>query len=244
MEETMPVDVLAISAHPDDVELTCAGTLVTLKARGRSFGIVDLTGGEMGTRGDAARRAEEARRSADLLGAQFRETLDFGDGGLRHTRENELVLIDVIRKHRPRLILTSYPEDRHPDHGRAGRIVTDAAFYAGLRKIQTPHPAHRPQQTVYFSTAYVHEPTFVVDVTAAMEVRRAAIRSFASQFHDPSSQEPQTILSQETFLQTIEARARHFGFLIGAEFGEGFVTMRPPKLDDPIAAFEGFEPGF
>jgi bacillithiol biosynthesis deacetylase BshB1 len=240
----MPVDVLAIAAHPDDVELTCGGTLVTLKSRGRRFGIVDLTHGEMGTRGDAARREEEARRAAEILGAEFRETLDFGDGGLRHTRENELALIDVIRRERPRLVLTSYPKDRHPDHARAGVLVTDAAFYAGLRKLETRHPAHRPQQTLYFSTAFLHEPTFVVDVTAAIEKRRAAILVFSSQLHDPSSREPQTMLSQQSFLDTIDARARHFGFLIGVEFGEGFVSMRPPRIDDPIEAFEGFEAGF
>ena len=167
----MPVDVLAIAAHSDDVELTCAGTLVTLKARGRRFGIVDLTRGEMGTRGDAATREREARRGAEILGAEFRETLDFGDGGLRKTRENELALIDVIRREKPRLLLTPYPDDRHPDHRRAGELVTDAAYYAGLRRIETAHPAHRPQQTIYFSTAYVHPPSFVVDVTAAMETR-------------------------------------------------------------------------
>lgn len=240
----MPVDVLAIAAHPDDVELTCGGTLVTLKARGHPFGVVDLTGGEMGTRGNAQVREAEARQAAEILGAEFRETLDFGDGGLRHTRETELVLIDVIRRERPRLILTSYPQDRHPDHARAGSLVTDAAFYAGLRKLETKHPAHRPQQTIYFSTAYVHEPTFVVDVTAAIETRRAAIRVFSSQLHDPASREPQTMLSQESFLQTIDARARHFGFLIGVEFGEGFVSRRPPRIDDPVACFEGFEAGF
>ncbi len=240
----MPVDVLAIAAHPDDVELTCGGTLVTLKSRGRRFGIVDLTHGEMGTRGDATRREEEARHAAAILGAEFRETLDFGDGGLRHTRENELTLIDVIRRERPRLVLTSYPKDRHPDHARAGVLVTDAAFYAGLRKLETRYPAHRPQQTLYFSTAFLHEPTFIVNVTAAIETRRAAIRVFSSQLHDPTSREPQTMLSQQSFLDTIEARARHFGFLIGAEFGEGFVSMRPPRIDDPIEAFEGFEAGF
>jgi len=240
----MPVDVLAIAAHPDDVELTCGGTLVMLKSRGRRFGIVDLTRGEMGTRGDAARREEEARRAAEILGAEFRETLDFGDGGLRHTRENELILIDVIRRERPRLVLTSYPKDRHPDHARAGTLVTDAAFYAGLRKLETGYPAHRPQQTLYFSTAFLHEPTFVVDVTAAIETRRSAIRVFSSQLHDPNSREPQTMLSQQSFLDTIDARARHFGFLIGVEFAEGFVSMRPPRVDDPIAAFEGFEAGF
>ena len=194
----MPVDVLAIAAHSDDIELTCAGTLVTLKARGRRFGIVDLTRGEMGTRGDASTREREALRSAEILGAEFREILDFGDGGLGKTRENELALIEVIRREKPRLLLTSYPDDRHPDHRRAGELVTDAAFYAGLRRIETAHPAHRPQQTIYLLHGVCPSPTFVVDVTAAMETRTAAILSFTSQFHDPESREPQTILSQKT----------------------------------------------
>ena len=240
----MPVDVLAIAAHPDDVELTCAGTLVTLAGRGHRFGIVDLTRGEMGTRGDAAGREREAREAAKLIGAEFREILDFGDGGLRKTRENELALIDVIRREKPRLILTSYPEDRHPDHRRAGELVTDAAYYAGLRKIERAHPAHRPQQTIYFSTNFVQQPTFVVDVTAVMEKRLAAMRTFQSQFHNPQSREPQTMLSQKGFLEAIEARARYYGFLIGVEYAEGFVSKRPPRIDDLIAAFQGFEPGF
>jgi len=240
----MPVDVLAIAAHSDDVELSCAGTLVKLKSSGRRFGIVDLTRGEMATRGTAATREVEARRAAEILGAEFRETLDLGDGGLDTGRESELLLIDLIRREKPRLVLTSYPEDRHPDHRRAGELVAEAAFYAGLRKIETSHPAHRPQQTIYFSAATLHAPAFVVDVTTAMEKRRAAIRAFSSQFHDPGSREPQTLLSQETFLEMVEGRARHFGFLIGVEFGEGFVSKRPPRIDDPVAAFEGFEAGF
>jgi bacillithiol biosynthesis deacetylase BshB1 len=240
----MPVDVLAIAAHPDDVELTCAGTLVRLKARGRRFGIVDLTRGELGTRGTDAIRHKEAERAAEILGAEFRETLDFGDGRVAGTRDQELSLMDLIRREKPRLVITPYPEDRHPDHARAGRLVTDIAFYAGLRKIETSHPAHRPQQTIYFSTAYLHEPDFVVDVTAAMDTRRAAILAYSSQFHSESSTEPQTVLSQKSFLEGVEARARHFGFLIGVEFGEGFRSKRPPRLDDLVAAFEGFEPGF
>jgi bacillithiol biosynthesis deacetylase BshB1 len=240
----MPVDVLAIAAHPDDVELTCGGTLVRLKARGRRFGIVDLTRGELGTRGSNEIRRREAERAAEILGADFREALDFGDGRVAGTREQELVLIDLIRREKPRLVITSYPEDRHPDHARAGRLVTDAAFYAGLRKIETNHPAHRPQHTIYFSTNFVQEPDFVVDVTEAMETRRAAIRSFESQFHRPDSVEPQTMLSQTSFLDAMEGRARHYGFLIGVEFGEGFSTRRPPKIDDVVAAFEGFEAGF
>lgn len=240
----MPVDVLAIAAHPDDVEMTCAGTLVRLKAAGKRFGIVDLTRGEMGTRGSDAIRRREAERAAEIIGADFREALDFGDGGLTGSREQELALMDVIRRERPRIVFTSYPEDRHPDHARAGRLATDAAFYSGLRKIETGHPAHRPQQTIYFSTGYLHEPDFVVDVTDAMPTRRAAILAFTSQFHREESQEPQTVISQRNFLEMLDGRARHFGFLIGVEFGEGFLSKRPPRIDDPIAAFEGFETGF
>jgi bacillithiol biosynthesis deacetylase BshB1 len=240
----MPVDLLAIAAHADDVELSCAGTLVVARQRGRSFGIVDLTRSEMGTRGTPEIRRREAERAAEILGASFRETLDFGDASLAATREHELTLVDLIRREKPRLILTSYPDDRHPDHRRAGELVTDAGFYAGLRKLETNHPAHRPQQTIYFSATYVHAPTFVVDVTSGMKTRLEAIRAYRSQFHDPASQEPETVLSQESFLMAIEARARHFGFLIGAEFGEGFVSRRPPRIDDLVAAFDGFEPGF
>lgn len=240
----MPVDVLAIAAHPDDVELTCAGTLVMLKRAGRRFGIVDLTGGEMGTRGTPETREAEARRAGEILGADFRETLDLKDGGLETGRAAELAVLEVIRRETPRLVITSFPEDRHPDHARAGRLVTDAAFYAGLRKLTTAHAAHRPQQVLYFSTFRLQEPTLLVDVTPAMEVRRAAVRAFSSQFHDPSSREPQTMLSQETFLEKVEARSRHFGMLAGVEFAEGFVTLRPPRIDDLLAAFEGYEAGF
>lgn len=240
----MPVDVLAIAAHPDDVELTCGGTLARLKASGYRFGIVDLTSGEMGTRGTAELRAEEARKAAEILGAEFRETLDLGDGGLRSGRDEELAVIDVIRREKPRLVLTAYPEDRHPDHRRAGRVVTDASFYAGLRKLETAHPAHRPQQTLYFSTFLPHPPQFVVDVTPYIEIRRAAMRAFQSQFHNPGSPEPQTVIAQQDFLDWVEARSREHGALIGVPFGEGFRSLRPPRIDDPVKAFEGFEPGF
>jgi N-acetylglucosamine malate deacetylase 1 len=240
----VPVDVLAIAAHPDDVEMTCGGTLVMLKARGQRFGILDLTHGEMGTRGTRETRRQEAERAAEILGADFRESLDLGDGGLAITRQSELAVMDAIRREKPRLVLTSYPEDRHPDHARAGRLVSDAAYYAGLRKIVTSHAAHRPQQTIYFSTGHVHEPDFVVDITPAMETRRAAIRAFASQFHSVGSAEPETVLSQKMFLDAIDARARHFGWLVGVEFGEGFLAQRPPLIEDVIGAFEGREPGF
>lgn len=238
------VDVLAISAHPDDVELTCGGTLARIAASGRRFGILDLTRGEMGTRGTPEQRDEEANKAARILGAAFRRSLDLGDGGLRTGRAEELAVVEEIRRARPRIVLAPWPEDRHPDHARAGALVRDAAFYAGLRKIETGHPAHRPQQVLYFSTMYEHRPDFVVDVSATHEIKMRAIRAFASQFHDPASKEPMTILATESFLASVEGRARNAGMTIGVAFGEGFRSMRPPRIDDVVAAFEGFEPGF
>jgi bacillithiol biosynthesis deacetylase BshB1 len=240
----MSVDVLAIGAHPDDVELCCAGTLAKLKARGRSFGILDLTRGEMGTRGTPEIRDDEARRAAEILGASFRTSLDFGDGGLRRGAVEEDLLIDAIRLHRPSLIFTSFPEDRHPDHARCGALVADAAFYAGLRKRESAHPAHRPQQVLFFSTMYYQTPSFVVDVTETYALRRDAILAFRSQFYDPASAEPQTMLSAEKFLKAVEARARHYGMMSGVEFGEGFISKRPVRVEDPVGAFSGYEPGF
>ncbi len=240
----MPVDILAIAAHPDDVELTCGGTLVKLKRRGYRFGIVDLTRGEMGTRGTPEIRAREAQRAAEILGAEFREALDLGDGGLRRGREEELAVIDVVRREKPRLVLTPYPDDRHPDHRRAGQLVTDACYYAGTRKLETNYPAHRPQQTIYFSTYLAWTPRFLVDVTDVIETRRAAMRAFESQFHKEGSTEPETVLAQKSFLEMIEARAREYGAMINVEFAEGFLAARPPRIDDLVQAFEGFEPGF
>jgi len=240
----MPVDVLAIAAHPDDVELTCGGTLHKLKKRGYKFGILDLTRGEMGTRGSAEIRGREAKDAAKILGAEFREALDLGDGGLRRGREEELAVIDVIRREKPRIVFTPYPDDRHPDHRRAGQLVTDACYYAGTRKIETQHPAHRPQQTIYFSTFISHTPQFLVDVSDVIEVRRAAMRAFESQFHKEGSTEPETMLAQKSFLEMIDARAREYGAMINTEFAEGFLASRPPRIADLIQAFEGNEPGF
>ncbi len=238
------VDLLAIAAHPDDVELGCGGTLLALAARGRSFGICDLTRGEMGTRGTPAMRAEEAERAAAILGARFRETLDLGDGGLRTDRAAELAVVEVIRRHRPRLVITSWERDRHPDHVRASRLVTEAAWYAGLRQLQTGLPAHRPQQVIYFPATFFAEPTFLVDVSAVFEKKLEAIRAFGSQFHDPSASGPETFISRKGFLEGLTSRARSFGRLAGVAYAEGFVSSVPPLLLDAVAAFEGYEPGF
>ena len=244
MNESETVEILAVGAHPDDVELGCGGTLALLARGGRSVGILDLTRGEAGTRGTPQTRAAEAAESARILGARFRDGLDLGDGNLRTDRAAELEVIDVIRRRRPRLVFAPLPNDRHPDHVRAGRLVADAAFYAGLRSLETGRAPHRPQQVVFFPSTFLAEPTFLVDVTAALETKLAAVKAFRSQFFDPASKEPETFISSPEFLEGVTARARSFGRLANVGAAEGFVSPRPPLLADPLAAFDGFEKGF
>lgn len=239
--ETGRVDILAFGAHPDDVELGCGGTLAAASVRGQTFGIVDLTRGEMGTRGTPATRRREALAAAGVLGATFRESLDFGDGALEHGREQELELIRLIRKWRPAILIAPWPDDRHPDHTRTGQLVTDSWFYAGLRKLDTGQNPHRPDIVAYYIQNYQMQPSFVVDVTEVMERKMRAVREYASQFHKPGSKHPPTFIAKESFLPMIEARARHFGVLVGAEYGEAFVTKQPPRVDDLVAAYRGRE---
>lgn len=239
---TETVDYLFFGAHPDDVELGCGGTIVKLVKSGATAGIIDLTHGEMGTRGTPAERRREARNSARILGARFREQLDLGDGALRTGRDEELEVIGVIRRYQPKVVFVMYPDDRHPDHTRTGRLVTEASFYAGLRRLETAFPAHRPQAIVYYIQNYMFPPSFVVDVTAGWKAKMRAIAAFKSQFHNPKSKEPQTFISSKNFLDMIEARGRHFGALIGSDFGEAFVTKQPPEISDIIEAYGGREP--
>lgn len=238
------VDILAVDAHPDDVELGCAGTLLAVAASGRRFGILDLTRGEAGTRGTPETRATEAKEAARILGAAFRQTLDLGDGNLRTDRAAELEIIGVIRRCRPRLVLAPFPADRHPDHARAGRLVTDASFYAGLRSLPMNLPAHRPQQVVYYPSVFLSALSFLVDVSAVFARKLEAIRAYRSQFYDPGSAEPDTYISSKAFLDGITSRAQAFGRLANVAYAEGFVSSLPPTLRDPVLAFEGYEPGF
>ena len=238
-----PVDVLAFSPHPDDADLGCGGTLAALASRGLSFGIVDLTRGEMATRGTPEIRAREAREAARILGARFRETLDLGDGGLRTDRAAELRVVEAVRRARPRVVLAPLPTDRHPDHARAGRLVPEAAWYAGLAKLETELPPHRPDQVLYYATYVLVMPTFLVDVSATFATKVAALRAYRSQFHDPKSGEPETYVSSKGFFEGIEARARALGRIANVEYAEGFVSNAPPTLADPVAAFLGYEGG-
>jgi bacillithiol biosynthesis deacetylase BshB1 len=235
------VDIVAFGAHADDVELGCGGTLIEAVRGGRRVGIVDLTRAEMGTRGTAETRRKESLEAARRIGAAFRERLDFGDGNLRAGREEELALIRIIRKWRPSILLAPWPDDRHPDHTRTGRLVTDAWFYAGLARIETGQKPHRPDIVAYYLQNYQIQPSFVVDISQSLEAKMDAVRSYRSQFHDPESAEPLTFIAKAGFLPMIEARARHFGALIGTDFGEAFVTKQPPRVDDIVAAYRGRE---
>ncbi|HYO76703.1 MAG TPA: bacillithiol biosynthesis deacetylase BshB1 [Thermoanaerobaculia bacterium] len=235
------VDIIFFSAHPDDVELSCGGTVAKSVQDGLRVGMIDLTRGEMGTRGTPQTRKREAANAAKALGASFRHQLDFQDGNLQTGREQELEIIEQIRRWRPTLVVCPYPDDRHPDHTRAGRIVTDASFYAGLRSLETGLPAHRPQTVLYYLQNYMATPTFVVDVTKSWKTKMKAIAAFKSQFYDPNSKEPKTVISDPKFLAMIDARGRHFGGMINAEYGEAFVTKQPPRVDDLIGAYSGRE---
>jgi N-acetylglucosamine malate deacetylase 1 len=235
------VDVIFFAAHADDVELSCGGTIARMVGDGLRVGLVDLTRGEMGTRGTPQTRARESQSAAKILGAAFRRQLDLGDGDLRTGRKEELEIIKVIRQCTPSIVFAPHPDDRHPDHTRTGRLITEASFYAGLRKLKTDLPSHRPQTVIYYLQNYQLPPSFVVDCTAGWKKKMRAIAAYKSQFHKPRTKEPRTFISQKGFLEMIEARGKHFGWLIGAAYGEAFVTKQPPRIDDVIAAYSGRE---
>jgi bacillithiol biosynthesis deacetylase BshB1 len=235
----MKLDVLAIGAHPDDAELGCGGTLALLARQGRRVGILHLTRGERGTRGTAEERRGEAEAAARALGAVELDFLDCGDGSLRTGPAEEDALIEVLRTWRPEMVLGPSPADRHPDHGRAHRLVEDACFYSGLKN-RGQGEAYRPAAYFSYMQHDPFEPSFVVDVTGTWEAKRQALRAYRSQLFqsdgkpDERRNEPVTKVSTEDFSRMIEGRARHFGSLIGATFGEPFWNRLPLAVADPF----------
>jgi bacillithiol biosynthesis deacetylase BshB1 len=231
------VDVLAVGAHPDDVEMSCGGTLAKLAAAGRRVGILHLTSGEAGTRGTPEARREEAARAAAILGAAHVEFLALGDGGMRTGAAEEDELIEVLRRLEPELVLGPPPADRHPDHGRAHRLVTDACFFAGLARRGTGAP-HRPAALFAYQQHDVFEPSFVVDVTATWQAKMRALDAYASQLapsdgrSDPRAG-PETKISSPLTRRMLEGRARHYGNLIGVEYAEPFWSRTPLAVADP-----------
>ncbi|MDP6921877.1 MAG: bacillithiol biosynthesis deacetylase BshB1 [Lutibacter sp.] len=225
----MKVAILAIGAHPDDVELGCGATLAKEISLGKKVGILDLTAGELGTRGSAAIRAAEAEEAAAILGVSFRENLGFADGFFGNDKSHQISLIKHLRECRPEIVLCNAPEDRHPDHSKAAALVTEACFLSGLHKIQTtldgkPQAAWRPKRVYHYIQWQPLSPDFALDVSGFMDTKLAAVKAYKSQFYDPDSKEPVSPISTKNFLDSVTYRAQDLGRLIGTEAAEGFVS--------------------
>ncbi len=227
----MKLDILAFGAHPDDIELNCAGTLLAEKANGKKIGVIDLTQGELGTRGSAEIRKQEAAAAAKILQLDVRENLELVDGFFKNDETHQRQIIKVIRKYQPDIILCNAPEDRHPDHGKAAQLIEDAVFLSGLRKIITdvdglPQEVWRPTYVFnYVQDRYLH-PNFVIDISAVMEQKLAAIRAYTTQFDSPDLSEPQTYISTPDFLDGIIYRSKMYGKMIGVKYAEGFISKK------------------
>jgi bacillithiol biosynthesis deacetylase BshB1 len=228
------LDVLAIGAHPDDIEIACGGTIALLVRQGLRVGFLHLTKGEMGTRGSAEEREQEAAAAGAVLGVTSVQYLDCGDGGLRTTVTEEDALIAVLRERRPKLILGPTPSDRHPDHERAHCLVREACFYAGLTR-RGEGEAHRPAAIYSYMQHDPFAPSFVVDVSATWEVKMDSLAAYKSQLFQPGvdRNEPATKVASRAYREAIVGRARHYGLMIGAEFGEPFWSRQPVPVDSP-----------
>lgn len=227
------LDLLVIAVHPDDAELGCSGTILKSIAAGKSVGIVDLTQGELGTRGTPQTRREEAEEASRLMGISVRENLKMRDGFFQNNEENQLKIIEVIRKYQPEIIISNALSDRHPDHGRASTLVNDAVFLSGLRKIETlfqgkTQEPHRPRLLLQFIQDHYIKPDIVVDISDFWERKIEVIQAFKTQFYHPEHRvdEPQTYISRPEFLQVIESRAIEFGKDIQSRYAEGFTCRR------------------
>ena len=234
---TDKVDILAIGVHPDDIELGCGGTIVKHIDLGFTVGAIDLTQGELGTRGSAEIRLKEAEASKKLMGLKFRENLGFEDGFV--TADNnayQLEIVKRIRKYQPDIVLCNAIDDRHPDHPHSASLVSTACFLAGLTKIETEfdgavQSAWRPQQVLHYIQWKPIKPDFVIDITGYMDTKLAAVKAYRSQFHDPTSSEPETLISSKQFLDSVNYRASDLGRLIGVEYAEGFTSDKLIGLD-------------
>ncbi len=234
----MQVDILAFGPHPDDVELTMGGSLLKLASLGYRTAVVDLTAGEMGTRGSREIRAAEAEEAAKILGVSIRKNLNLGDGKLSLDLENKIRVVEVIRELKPRLVFTNYWESPHPDHAVSGSLVADAAYLAGLRRFDAAGEPHRPNRVIYYLLPHRVAPSFIVDVTEFYERKMQAVRAYRSQLHDANSSEPETVVAAAGFLGKIESKLRYYGTLIDAEYGEPFYVREALKIEDPLALFD------
>lgn len=235
----MKLDILAIGVHPDDVELGCSGTLIQEIKKGKTAGIVDLTQGELGSRGTIETRYAEAAEAARIIGVSVRENLKMRDGFFRNDEEHQLQVIRTIRKYQPEIVIGNVLNDRHPDHGRAGKLISDACFLSGLRRIETrddngqPQEKWRPKYYLQYLQDWYHEPDFLIDISDVFEQRMASVKAYTTQFDSPSEADgPQTYISSPDFLDSVIARARMMGKRIGVKYAEGFLTEKKIGLRD------------
>jgi bacillithiol biosynthesis deacetylase BshB1 len=228
----LKIDILAFGAHPDDVELSCSGTLFKHQKLGSKIAIIDLTKGELGTRGNAEIRNTESSRASKILKLTARENLGFADGFFKNDEAHLMSIIQKIRKYKPEIILANAIEDRHPDHGRAAKLVADACFYAGLIKIKTFNEnkliqdAWRPKALYHYIQYNYIKPDFVIDISAEIDIKIEAVMAYSSQFFDPNSKEPDTPISSLAFLDSLKERAKDLGRMINVDYAEGFTASR------------------
>lgn len=227
----MKLDILAFGAHPDDVELGCSGTIAKEISLGKKVGIIDLTRGELGTRGSVEIRNNEAEKASKILGLFVRENLDMRDGFLVNDEKHQLKIIEILRKYKPEIVLCNAIDDRHIDHAKASKLVSDACFLSGLIKIETTingklQDAWRPKLVYHYIQWKIIEPDFVVDISNFIHQKEASILAYSSQFYNPNSNEPETPIATKNFLESIHNRSREFGRIIGTEYAEGFTVER------------------
>jgi bacillithiol biosynthesis deacetylase BshB1 len=228
----MKLDILAIGSHPDDVELGCSGTLIKEVKRGKKVGVIDLTQGELGTRGTIESRYSEAADSAKIMGLAVRENLKMRDGFFKNDEEHQMLLIKALRKYQPEIVIGNILEDRHPDHGRAGWLIYDACFLSGLAQVKTAddngkqQEKWRPKMLLHYIQDRFYEPDIVIDISQEWEQRIKAVKAFKSQFHNADSREPQTYISSPEFMEALTSRARLLGKRIGVKYGEGFISKK------------------
>ena len=227
----MKLDILAFGAHPDDVELGCSGTIAKEISLGKKVGIIDLTRGELGTRGSVEIRNNESEAAAKILGVSIRENLDMRDGFFLNDESHQLRIIEIIRKYKPEIVLCNAIDDRHIDHAKGSKLVSDACFLSGLVKIETSidgiqQEAWRPKLVYHYIQWKNIEPDFVVDITGFIDKKEASILAYGSQFYNPNSEEPETPIATKNFLESIHNRSRELGRLIGTEYAEGFTVER------------------
>jgi bacillithiol biosynthesis deacetylase BshB1 len=237
----MKLDILAFGAHPDDVELSCGGTLLIEKLNSKKTGVIDLTQGELGTRGTPETRKKEAAAAAKILQLDVRENLELADGFFQNDEAHQRKIIAVIRKYQPEIVLCNAPDDRHPDHGKGARLIVDSVFLSGLRKIITTHnnvtqDVWRPKYVFHYIQDKYLAPNFLIDITKVMDKKIESVKAYGTQFHNPDLDEPQTYISTPDFMDSVLYRAKMLGKMIGVTYAEGFISNKMIGFEN----FDGF----